>query len=83
MVWQAMPLLDGKGVSRAVGGAKLPCHSSALRQCESVLHFCWDGMSRVWWEAEHANTPNPCTTPQQKDCLMKKENLNGTQTLLT
>lgn len=62
-----MLVLYGEGVKRAERGAELPHHSFALRQYESVLYFCWSGMSRIQWEAEHTNTPSSCTTPPQKD----------------
>lgn len=68
-----MPHLHREGVNRTEGGAELPHHWSALRQC----HFCWGGICRVQCEAEHTNAPNLCTVLQQKDCLMKKD-LNRT-----
>lgn len=65
--WQSCLL---SGVSGAQGGAEFSCHSSTIRKCGSVPHFCLGDIGEVVIEAEHTHSPGLYTTPQQGDSLL-------------
>lgn len=41
------------GISEAQDGSVFLCHTSAIRKCEALSHFCLDGVGKVEIEAEH------------------------------
>lgn len=69
---ELVPHFYHESIGRAKGVSEHPLHSSAKRQCESEIHFCWVGIYKAKWELKNTNQPSSHNT-STGEYLTKKE----------